>query len=38
LVWVARTEDIQMPRVKLSKSVIDDLPMPVKEVVYWDVA
>src|SRR6516165_4434257 len=27
-----------MPRAKLTKSVIDDLPTPVKEVVYWDVA
>jgi integrase len=27
-----------MPRVKLTKSVIDDLPTPAKEVVYWDVA
>jgi integrase len=27
-----------MPRVKLTKSVIDNLPTPAKEVVYWDVA
>jgi Arm DNA-binding domain len=27
-----------MPRVKLTKSAIDDLPTPAKEVVYWDVA
>ena len=27
-----------MPRAKLTKSVIDDLPTPIKEVVYWDVA
>ncbi len=27
-----------MPRAKLTKSVIDDLPVPAKEVVYWDVA
>jgi integrase len=27
-----------MPRAKLTKSVIDDLPTPVKEVVYWDAA
>src|SRR3984885_8433146 len=26
----------QMPRVKLTKSVIDDLPTPAKDVVYWD--
>jgi Arm DNA-binding domain len=25
-----------MPRVKLTKSVIDDLPTPTKDVVYWD--
>ena len=25
-----------MPRVKLTKSVIDDLPRPAKDVVYWD--
>ena len=25
-----------MPRVKLTKSVIDDLPTPAKDVVYWD--
>src|SRR5258705_10746187 len=25
-----------MPRVKLTKSAIDDLPTPAKEVVYWD--
>jgi integrase len=25
-----------MPRVKLIKSVIDDLPTPAKDVVYWD--
>jgi integrase len=25
-----------MPRVKLTKSVIDDLPTPAKEIVYWD--
>src|SRR6516162_416954 len=27
-----------MPRSKLTKSVIDDLPTPVKEVVYWDAS
>ena len=27
-----------MPRVKLTKSAIDDLPTPAKEVVYWDAA
>jgi hypothetical protein len=27
-----------MPHAKLTKSVIDDLPTPAKEVVYWDVA
>ena len=27
-----------MPRAKLTKSVIDDLPTPAKEVVYWDTA
>src|SRR5215471_15804659 len=27
-----------MPRAKLTKSVLDDLPVPAKEVVYWDVA
>jgi integrase len=27
-----------MPRAKLTKSVIDDLPTPAKEVVYWDAA
>src|SRR6202049_4460311 len=26
----------QMPRVKLIKSVIDGLPTPAKDVVYWD--
>src|SRR5471030_1831503 len=26
-----------MPQVKLTKSVIDALPIPVKDVVYWDV-
>ena len=25
-----------MPRVKLTKSVIDDLPTSAKDVVYWD--
>jgi integrase len=25
-----------MPRVKLTKSVIDDLPTPAKDIVYWD--
>src|SRR5262245_21912866 len=25
-----------MPRVKLTKSAIDSLPIPVREVVYWD--
>jgi hypothetical protein len=25
-----------MPRSKLTKSVIDDLPTPAKDVVYWD--
>ena len=28
----------QMPRVKLTKSVIDDLPTPAKDLVYWDAA
>jgi integrase len=27
-----------MPRVKLTKGVIDDLPTPDKDVVYWDAA
>jgi hypothetical protein len=27
-----------MPRVKLTKSAIDDLPTSAKEVVYWDAA
>ena len=27
-----------MSRVKLTKSAIDDLPTPAKEVVYWDAA
>jgi integrase len=27
-----------MPRVKLTKSVIDALPTPAKDLVYWDVA
>jgi hypothetical protein len=27
-----------MPRVKLTKSAIDDLPTRAKEVVYWDAA
>src|SRR3974390_524264 len=27
-----------MPRAKLTKSVIDDLPTSTKEVVYWDAA
>ena len=26
----------QMPRVKLTKSAIDALPIPPKDVVYWD--
>jgi integrase len=26
----------QMPRMKLTKSVIDDLPTPAKDIVYWD--
>jgi Arm domain-containing DNA-binding protein len=25
-----------MPRVKLTKSVIDDLPTPAEDIVYWD--
>jgi integrase len=25
-----------MPRVKLTKSVIDDIPAPAKDIVYWD--
>jgi hypothetical protein len=25
-----------MPRVKLTESVIDDLPTPAKDAVYWD--
>ena len=25
-----------MPRTKLTKSVIDALPTPAKDVVYWD--
>jgi hypothetical protein len=29
-------KDILMPRVKLTKSVIDTLPAPSKELVYWD--
>src|SRR5271169_608261 len=27
-----------MPRVKVTKSVIDDLPTPAKDLVYWDAA
>ena len=27
-----------MPRVKLTKNALDDLPTPAKEVVYWDAA
>jgi integrase len=27
-----------MPRVKLTKSVIDALPTPAKDVIYWDIA
>ena len=27
-----------MPRAKLTKSVIDDLPTPAKDIVYWDAA
>jgi integrase len=27
-----------MPRVKLTKGVIDDLPTPAKDIVYWDAA
>jgi integrase len=27
-----------MPRVKLTKGVIDELPTPIKDHVYWDVA
>jgi hypothetical protein len=27
-----------MPRVKLTKSAIDALPTPEKEIVYWDIA
>ena len=26
-----------MPRLKLTKTVIDELPTPTKEQVYWDV-
>ena len=26
-----------MPRVKLTKSAIDALPIPASDVVYWDV-
>src|SRR6202167_4171603 len=29
-------KDILMPRVKLTKSVIDTLPTPSKDLVYWD--
>jgi hypothetical protein len=25
-----------MPRAKLTKSTIDALPMPAKDIVYWD--
>src|ERR1700674_1653139 len=36
--WVrgSMRKDILMPRVKLTKSVIDALPIPSKDVVYWD--
>jgi hypothetical protein len=27
-----------MPRVKLTKSVIEDLTTPAKDLVYWDAA
>jgi hypothetical protein len=27
-----------MPRLKLTKGVIDELPTPIKDLVYWDVA
>src|SRR6266478_9457406 len=27
-----------MPRIKLTKGVIDELPTPIKDNVYWDVA
>src|SRR5882762_12038666 len=27
-----------MPRIKLTKGVIDELPTPIKDHVYWDVA
>src|SRR6202011_405582 len=36
--WVrgSTRKDILMPRVKVTKSVIDALPIPSKDVVYWD--
>ena len=39
LCWfeVAASVGDQMPQVKLTKSAIDALPIPVKDVVYWDV-
>src|SRR5664279_1561993 len=38
LCWfeVAATVGDQMPRVKLTKSVIDALPTPSKDIVHWD--
>ena len=32
----SKEETDQMPRAKLTKSVIDALPTPAKDVVYWD--
>jgi Arm DNA-binding domain len=39
LCWfeVAAPVGDQMPRIKLTKSAIDALSIPLKEVVYWDV-
>ena len=39
LCWfeVAAPVGDQMPQVKLTKSAIDALPIPLKDVVYWDV-
>src|SRR6266699_5967401 len=38
LFWfeVASPVEDQMPRVKLTKTVIDALPIPSKDIVHWD--
>src|ERR1700676_3284112 len=39
LCWfkVAAPVGDQMPQIKLTKSAIDAFPIPLKDVVYWDV-